>query len=99
MYNYSHEVIFMPTTKKRVNLTITDELYDRILRYKKKNGVTSDASACLQLISLQLDSVEQTEQLLRMVSQFTPDELKQINNIGMNQLMKALDTANPSKTE
>ena len=40
----------MPSDKKRVNLTIPDDLYQRIQEYKQRQGVTNDASACLQLI-------------------------------------------------
>ena len=40
----------MPTDKKRINLSIPEEVYERLAKYKKKNGITSDAGACLQLI-------------------------------------------------
>ena len=35
----------MPSDKKRVNLTIPDDLYQRIQEYKQRQGVTNDASA------------------------------------------------------
>ena len=44
------EIFPMPSDKKRINLTVTDELYARIQEYKKEHGVSGDASACLQLI-------------------------------------------------
>ena len=36
----------MPTDKKRINLSIPEEVYERLAKYKKKNGITSDAGAC-----------------------------------------------------
>lgn len=72
----------MPTTNKRINLTIPEPVYDRILSYKQKNGVASDAAACLQLIIRQLDGLENTEKMLKMVSKFSMDELQQISTVG-----------------
>ena len=46
----------MPSTKKRVNLTIPGAVYDQLQAYKSRNGITTDASACLQLIVQQLSS-------------------------------------------
>ena len=44
----------MPSDKKRINLTIPDELYVRLQAYKNEQGISSDARACLQLIVQQL---------------------------------------------
>lgn len=76
----------MPTEKKRVNLTIPEDVYERIVSFRKMNGIPSDAGACLQLIQRQLDSIEQMEEMMKMVRQFTPEDLKMINDIGMSQL-------------
>ena len=81
----------MPTDKKRVNLTIPEALYDRILAYKAKNGISSDAGACLQLISRQLDSLEQGEKMLQAASRFSLEELQQISNIGLTMLKQGLN--------
>ena len=35
----------MPSDKKRINLTIPDELYVRLQAYKNEQGISSDASA------------------------------------------------------
>ena len=81
----------MPTTNKRINLTIPENIYERILAYKQKNGITSDASACLQLIVRQLDSIATGEQMMQMMSRFSLDELKQISDIGLADIKTALD--------
>lgn len=73
----------MPTDKKRINLTIPEALYERILSYKMKNGIHSDASACLQLITRQLDNLEQGELFLKAASRFSLEELQQLSNHGI----------------
>lgn len=40
----------MPTDKKRINLTLPLEVYDRVSAYREAHGILNDASACLQLI-------------------------------------------------
>ena len=40
----------MPSDKQRVNLTIPDEIYKQLQKYKKENGFYHDASACMSLI-------------------------------------------------
>ncbi len=82
----------MPTTNKRVNLTIPDALYERVQAYKAKYGISSDAGACLQLITRQLDGSENAEKMLEMVSRFSLDELKVISDLGAAE-MKALADA------
>lgn len=47
----------MPTTNKRINLTVPDELYQRLKAYMVENGFISDATACRQLITKQLNSL------------------------------------------
>lgn len=84
----------MPTTNKRINLTIPENVYDRILSYKQKNGITSDAAACLQLIIRQLDGIDNTEKVMNMMSRFTLQEVEQISSLGF----KAIQSMNESKT-
>ena len=81
----------MPTTNKRINLTIPENIYERLLSYKQKNGITSDSSACLQLIVRQLDSIANGEQMMQMMSRFSLDELKQISDIGLAELKNAME--------
>lgn len=81
----------MPTTNKRINVTIPDNIYERLLAYKQKNGITSDASACLQLIIRQLDSIAEGEQMMQLMSKFSLDDLKEISDLGLAQIKTALD--------
>ncbi|MCX4372909.1 MAG: hypothetical protein OSJ58_14010 [Dysosmobacter sp.] len=48
----------MPSDKKRINLTIPDDVYERLRAYMEANGLYRDATACLQLICLRLDTEE-----------------------------------------
>lgn len=82
----------MPTTNKRINLTIPENIYERLQDYKQKNGITSDASACLQLIVRQLDSIANAEQMMQMMSKFSMNELKEISDLGMTTIKMALDS-------
>ena len=81
----------MPTDKKRINLSIPEEVYERLAMYKKKNGITSDAGACLQLIVRQLDALDNTEVMLDIVRRFSVDELNQLSEQGMTQLKGFVD--------
>ena len=76
----------MPTTNKRINLTITEPVYERILQYKNKNGISSDAAACLQLIVRQLDNIDASEKMMQLMSRFTLEEVQQISSIGFKAL-------------
>lgn len=78
----------MPTTNKRINLTVPEHLYKRIEAYKTKNGISSDAAACLQLIVRQLDGIDSTEQMLQMVNRFTTEELVEISKLGIQDFKK-----------
>lgn len=84
----------MPTIKKRVNLALSDQIYERLQKYKEKNGITSDAGACVMLISRQLDAMDNTEKILEVASKFTLDELQQIANIGIPMMKQFIDTQN-----
>ena len=44
----------MPSDKKRINLTVPDDVYTLLQEYKREACVSNDATACLQLIVLQL---------------------------------------------
>lgn len=82
----------MPTDKKRINLSIPEEVYERLTKYKKTNGITSDAGACLQLIVRQLDALDQSEAMLAMVRRMGLDELNQLSEQGMSQFKKLADS-------
>ena len=84
----------MPTDKKRVNLSIPDAVYERLLVYKQKNGITSDASACLQLITRQLDNIEHGEMMMKVASKFSLEELQQMSNLGLATMKHIFDEQN-----
>ena len=73
----------MPTKNKRVNLAIPDAVYERLQKYKEKNGITSDAGACLMLVVRQLDAIEESEKVIDMMSRFSMDELQKLSNLGL----------------
>lgn len=78
----------MPTDKKRVNLSIPEDVYERLQAYKKKYGMPSDAGACIQLIIRQLDAIEQGEQMMQMVSKFSMEELQAVASLGVSEMKK-----------
>ncbi len=80
----------MPTQKKRVNLALSEQVDEKLQRYKSKNGISSDAGACVMLITRQLDAIEENERMLQMLSKFTPEELQQLSDIGMSGILAAL---------
>ena len=86
----------MPSNNKRVNLTISDQVYERIQAYKLKNGISSDATACMQLIVRQLDGIENAEKMMQMMSRFTLEEVQKMSELGLKsiQVMSELNKPN-----
>lgn len=78
----------MPTTKKRVNLALSDEVYGKLQQYKERYGITSDAGACVMLIVRQLDAVAESEQLMKMMSKFSKEELQQMSELGVEAILR-----------
>ena len=81
----------MPSTNKRINLTVPDELYQRLKVYMAKNGFTSDATACLQLITRQLNGQEHMEAMLDMFRRLNEETARKIFDEGFT-LVKQLPT-------
>lgn len=77
------EVIIMPTTKKRVNLALSEDVYERISAFMKKNGITSAAGACVMLIVQQLDAIDNNAKMMDFISQFPLEELQKLSNLGL----------------
>lgn len=73
----------MPTIKKRVNLALSDDVYERIQKYREKNGITSDAGACVMLIVQQLDAIENNQKMMEIMSKFPLEELQKLSNLGL----------------
>lgn len=87
----------MPTDKKRINLTIPESLYERLQAYREKNGIASDAGACLQLITRQLDRIDESELMMQAASKFSLEELQQLSNIGLFMVKQMADKAASEK--
>lgn len=81
----------MPSDKKRINLTVTDELYARIQEYKKEHGVSGDASACLQLIVQQLNNLENSKAMLQLIQNCTVEQLTTMSQEGFTELKGELE--------
>ena len=82
----------MPSTKKRINLTVPDALYERIQQYKEKQGVLNDASACMQLISQQLQAQEQNEMMTNLLRSMPMEQVLSVTTDGIKALKKLVDT-------
>ncbi len=67
----------MPSTKKRINLTVPDNIYDKLQAYKYENGLENDATACLQLIVQQLNSRENNKALMQLLKEIPREVLLQ----------------------
>lgn len=78
----------MPTTKKRVNLALSEEVYGKLQRYRERYGITSDAGACVMLIVRQLDAIEETEQMMKMMSKFSKEELQKMSEYGVEAILR-----------
>ena len=70
----------MPSEKKRINLTMPDDLYEKLQDYKSKKFVASDAAACLQLIAKQLDGWKATAKLLKALQNLSQEDLELVCN-------------------
>ncbi len=81
----------MPSTNKRINLTVPPETYERIKKYMVENGELSDAGACLHLIVNQLNSYEVSKTLNRVCSQLTLEKLNEISLEGNAFLKNAIE--------
>lgn len=81
----------MPSDKKRINLTVTDELYVRIQEYKKEHGIAGDASACLQLIVQQLNNLENSKAMLQLIQNCTVEQLTTMSQEGFTELKGELE--------
>lgn len=74
----------MPSDKKRINLTVPDDVYEKLQAYKNRNGISNDAGACLQLIIQQLRAQENTELMLKMMRTSSLDQLMEISKEGLS---------------
>lgn len=83
----------MPSDKKRVNLTIPDDVYSRLQAYKQRMGISNDATACFQLIVQQLKSQEDGETILKVLRECSLEQLLQQSKEGLTILKSQLPPA------
>lgn len=78
----------MPTKNKRINLTVPEPLYEKIMAFKDENGIASDAGACLQLISAQLRGLEGMKAMREAMQGFTLNQVLQLSKEGLEDLQE-----------
>lgn len=83
----------MPSNKKRVNLTVPDDVYKRLQAYKQQMGITNDATACYQLIVQQLKSQENSEAVLKVLRECSVEQLLHYTKEGLTELKEQLPPA------
>ncbi len=81
----------MPSTKKRINLTVPDSVYEQLQAYKARNGLTNDASACLALIIQQLNGLEKMEAVMRLAQSMSLEQLAQLSQEGLALVKEQVD--------
>ena len=84
----------MPSTKKRINLTVPDAVYDQLQVYKQERGITNDASACLQLIVQHLRSEEISRAYMHALRAVTPEQLAELSAEGTQYLKEFAESQN-----
>ena len=80
----------MPSDKKRINLTVPDDVYERLQEYKKEASISNDASACLQLIVLQLKAQKNIRLMQNLLEQKSLEQLQQMSDEGLSFLKENL---------
>lgn len=61
----------MPSDKKRINLTVPEDIYQDLQEFKSENGISNDASACLQLVIRQLRAEKNSKVMLDTMRKFS----------------------------
>ncbi len=88
----------MPSTKKRINLTVPDPIYDQLQAYKELNGISNDAGACLQLIVQQLKAQETMQLFLQTFWSYNAEEREKLTVEGTKMFAKMSQTEEFKKT-
>lgn len=82
----------MPSTKKRINLTVPDTVYQQLRAYMEENAIENDATACLQLVRLQLKAQKNGRLMFDMLRKAPLDQLTQISAGGLQFVKDNLPT-------
>lgn len=81
----------MPSTKHRINLTVPDNVYQRILDYKDEVGLANDATAALQLVVLQLNAHDTSKQVNALMQNLSLSQLQDISSEGFSLIKSELN--------
>lgn len=81
----------MPSKKRRINLTVSDEIYEQLQKYKLENGLENDATACLQLVVRQLRSEENAKELTKLLHNLNEEQLMGLCSTGISHSKAQLD--------
>lgn len=81
----------MPSTKKRINLTVPDSVYELLQVYKEQNGLSNDATACLQLIVQQLKAQEESRLMKQIMQRFSADQLLRLSKEGYDYYKEVME--------
>ena len=81
----------MPSTKKRINLTVPDSVYEQLQVYKEQNGLSNDATACLQLIVQQLKAQEENKLMKQIMQRFSADQLLRLTKEGYDYYKEVME--------
>lgn len=80
----------MPSDKKRINLTVPDDVYELLQEYKKEACISNDATACLQLIVLQLKAQKNSKVAMKVFANLSQEQLQQAFNEGVSFIKDSL---------
>lgn len=86
----------MPSDKKRINLTVPDEIYEKLQAYMKENGILNDATACLQLVVQQLRNYENTKAIFNVFRNATKEQIQALSQESMSQFKDEIDKLSPA---
>ena len=81
----------MPSTNKRVNLTIPPDVYERLKQYMQETGELSDAGACLHVVVQQLNAYENNKMFTTFISKMSNDALKKISDDGIDTIKSIVE--------
>jgi len=77
----------MPSKFKRINLTVPDDVYEKIQKYKEEQAIFSDATACLQLVVKQLRSEENGRKFMTLIGNLSKEDLTRLTLEGYDEML------------
>lgn len=80
----------MPTTNKRINLSVPDDLYEKIAAYRDENFLPSDAAVCIQLIQQQFRIIENKRKILDFITYADPKDISRMKPKEWSKIQKVL---------